>query len=115
MFGGGGGEGVTTDEKGVFIQIQNTMVSSKALVLVNCVNTFVHDRGLNCGAILLTCCGLKCAVFKRKFHHFETVNRKNNLYEALDIKMGGNWRVPGKGIVPCLTVLDQDGRLKRGH
>ena len=40
---GGGGEGVTTDEKGVFIQIQNTMVSSKALVLVNCVNTVVHD------------------------------------------------------------------------
>ena len=38
-----GGEGVTTDEKGVFIQIRNTMVSSKALVLVNCVNTFVHD------------------------------------------------------------------------
>ena len=34
--------------------------------------------GLNCGAILLTCCGLKCAVFKRKFHHFEAVNRKNN-------------------------------------
>ena len=32
----------------------------------------------NSGAILLTCCGLKCAVFKRKFHHFETVNRKNN-------------------------------------
>ena len=34
--------------------------------------------GLNCGAILLTCSGLKCAVFKRKFHHFEAVNRKNN-------------------------------------
>ena len=32
------------DEKGVFIQIQNTIVSSKALVLVNnCLNTFVHD------------------------------------------------------------------------
>ena len=42
---GGGGEGVTTDEKGVFIQIQNIMVSSKALVLVNCVKTFVHDCG----------------------------------------------------------------------
>ena len=39
----GGGEGVTTDEKGLIIQIQNTMVSSKALVLVNCLNTFVHD------------------------------------------------------------------------
>ena len=38
------GEGVTMDEKGVFIQIQNTIVSSKALVLVNnCLNTFVHD------------------------------------------------------------------------
>ena len=30
-------------KKGVFIQIQNTIVSSKALVLVNCLNTFVHD------------------------------------------------------------------------
>ena len=43
----GGGEGVTTEENGVFIQIQNTMVSSKALVLVNCVNTFVHDGSFN--------------------------------------------------------------------
>ena len=34
---------MTTDEKGVFIQKQNTIVSSKALVLVNCLNTFVHD------------------------------------------------------------------------
>ena len=34
---------MTTDEKGVFIQIQNTIVSSKALVLVNCLNTFAHD------------------------------------------------------------------------
>ena len=34
---------MTTDEKGVFIQIQNIIVSSKALVLVNCVNTFAHD------------------------------------------------------------------------
>ena len=42
--GGGGGEGVTTEEKGVFIQIQNAMVSSKALVLVNCVNTFVKGE-----------------------------------------------------------------------
>ena len=31
------------DEKGVFIQTQNTIVSSKALVLVNCLNTPVHD------------------------------------------------------------------------
>ena len=41
--GRGGGRGLTTDEKGVFIQIQNTIVSSKALVLVNCLDTFVHD------------------------------------------------------------------------
>ena len=34
---------MTTDEKGVIIQIQNTIVSSKALVLVNCLNTFTHD------------------------------------------------------------------------
>ena len=33
---------MSTDEKGVFIQIQN-IVSSKALVLVNCLNTFVDD------------------------------------------------------------------------
>ena len=32
---------MTTYEKGVSIQIHNTIVSSKALVLVNC--TFVHD------------------------------------------------------------------------
>ena len=38
---------------------------------------FIKNR-LNCSAILLTCSGLKCAVFKRKFHHFEAVNRKNN-------------------------------------
>ena len=40
------GWGVTTDEKSVFIQIQNTIVSSKALVLVNCLNTFVDDCSL---------------------------------------------------------------------
>ena len=33
---------MTTDEKGVLIQIQNTSVSSKTLVLVNCLNAFVH-------------------------------------------------------------------------
>ena len=33
---------MTTDEKGVFIQKQNTIVSSKALVLGNFLNTFVH-------------------------------------------------------------------------
>lgn len=38
-----GEERVTTDEKDVFIQKQNSVVSSKALVLVNCLNTFVHD------------------------------------------------------------------------
>ena len=43
VWGGRGGGGGTTDKKGVFIQIQNTIVSSKALVLVNCLNTFVHD------------------------------------------------------------------------
>ena len=34
---------MTRDEKGVFIQMQNAVVSSKALFLVNCLNTFVHD------------------------------------------------------------------------
>lgn len=38
-----GGGGVATDEKGFFIRIQNTIVSSKALVLLNCFNAFVHD------------------------------------------------------------------------
>ena len=39
-----GGGGVTTDEKGVSSKsVQNTIVSSKALVLVNCLNTFVHE------------------------------------------------------------------------
>ena len=37
---------MTTDEKGVFVQVQNTIVSWKALVLVNCLNTFVHDCSL---------------------------------------------------------------------
>ena len=32
LFGGTGGGGVMTDEEGVFIQIQNTVVSLKALV-----------------------------------------------------------------------------------
>ena len=40
--GGGGGGGVTTD-KDVSIQIKNSVVSSKALVLVNFLHTFVHD------------------------------------------------------------------------
>ena len=35
-------------------------------------------KNIKFGAILLTCSGLKCAVFKRTFHHFEAVNRKNN-------------------------------------
>ena len=34
---------MTTDEKDVFIQIQCSVVSSKALILVNCLNTFFHD------------------------------------------------------------------------
>ena len=33
---------MTIEEKGVFIQIKNTIVGSKALVLVNCLNSFVH-------------------------------------------------------------------------
>ena len=37
------GEVVTTDEKDVFIQIQSSIDCSKALVLLNCLNTFVHD------------------------------------------------------------------------
>ena len=37
-----GGEGVTIDEKGVFVQT-SIIVSSKALVLLKCLNTFVHD------------------------------------------------------------------------
>ena len=35
--------GRITDEKGVFIQTQNIIVSLKALVSVKCLNTFVHD------------------------------------------------------------------------
>ena len=42
LFGERGG-GVITDEKGVFVQIQNTIVSLKALVLVKCLNTFGPD------------------------------------------------------------------------
>ena len=34
---------MTTDEKDVFIQIHCSVVSSKALILVNCLITFVHD------------------------------------------------------------------------
>ena len=52
-----GERGLTADENGVVIQIQNTIVSSKALVLVNCFNTFVHDcrseMDLNHSAMLL--------------------------------------------------------------
>ena len=36
---------MTAIEKGVFIHIQNTIVSSKALVLVKCLNTFVYIHG----------------------------------------------------------------------
>ena len=36
---------VTTDEKGVFVQIQIT-ISWKALVLTYCLNTLVHDCSL---------------------------------------------------------------------
>ena len=41
-----GWEGVTTDERDVFVQIQNSIASSKALVLVNFLSTFVHDHDL---------------------------------------------------------------------
>ena len=43
LFGGGGG-GLQI-KKDVFIQIQNSIVSLKALALLNCLNTFVHDSG----------------------------------------------------------------------
>ena len=46
---------------------------------VNASFDFLIKSALNCCAILfITCSGLKCAVFKRKFHHFEAANRKNN-------------------------------------
>ena len=46
---------------------------------VNASFNFLIKTALNCGAILfITCSGLKCAVFKRNFHHFEAANRKNN-------------------------------------
>ena len=34
---------MTKNEKDIFIQIQNSIISLKVLVLVNCLNTFVHD------------------------------------------------------------------------
>ena len=34
---------MTTDEKDVFIRMQYSIVISKALILVNCLNNFVHD------------------------------------------------------------------------
>ena len=40
---GWGKWGRIADEKGVFIQTQNIIVSLKALVSVKCLNTFVHD------------------------------------------------------------------------
>ena len=42
-----GCEGVTTDEKDVFIRRQNSIVCSKASVLLNCLNTF-DDRRSTC-------------------------------------------------------------------
>ena len=41
-----GWEGVTTYERDVFVQIRNSVVRSKALVLVNFLSTFVHDHDL---------------------------------------------------------------------
>ena len=48
---GWGKGGRITDEKGVFIQTQNIIVSLKALVSVKCLNTFVHDCRLMTGNI----------------------------------------------------------------
>ena len=46
---------------------------------VNASFDFLIKSALNCRAIMfITCSGLKCAIFKRKFHHFEAANRKNN-------------------------------------
>ena len=59
---GVGGGGVTTDEKGVYIQIQNIIVSSKALVLVNCLNTFAMIA-----AIREICKRNASSVFNRRF------------------------------------------------
>ena len=52
-------------------------------------------------AILLTCCGLKCAVSKQKINHFEVVNRKNTYVTSKK-----HSTFPGKGMVLCLTVLE---------
>ena len=41
--GGGGGEGVITIEKDVFIPVQNSFLCSKALLFLTGLNTFVHD------------------------------------------------------------------------
>ena len=60
---GGGGEGVTTDEKGVYIQIQNIIVSSKALVLVNCLNIVVHD----CSSVKPECFGVIARVTETSY------------------------------------------------
>ena len=57
-----GGRGVTTDEKGVFIQIQNSIVSWKVLVLWICLNTFVHD-----------CCSI--ALFHHNWSSFWSVQQ----------------------------------------
>ena len=32
-----------TNEKNVFIPVQNSVLCSKALLFLNCLNTFVHD------------------------------------------------------------------------
>ena len=37
------GEEWVTTEKDVFIPMQNSVVCSKALVFLKCLNTFVHD------------------------------------------------------------------------
>ena len=44
-----------TDEKGVFIQIQNTIVILKALVLVKCLNNFAHDSPSEGQLVYIVC------------------------------------------------------------
>ena len=50
-----GEQGMITDEKGVFIQIQNTIVILKALVLVKCLNNFAHDSPSEGQLVYIVC------------------------------------------------------------
>ena len=53
FFERGGGE---TDKKGVFIQIQNTIVSLKALVSVKCLNTCCVSTSFSCTLLIAVIC-----------------------------------------------------------